>query len=166
MWAGNERRAAAVAGGGPGDVRLPHWEEYQRGPVAAIGIAAHYLRGAAGKMLRIILQGQPGVAILPGGRLDRRMPDVPEILHNAIAHRYEATVDGHLSVCEYELDGGRMVFTHTVVPPELRGRGIAEKLVRAALADARTTGRKVVPACSYVAKFIERNQEFQDLLAG
>ena len=87
------------------------------------------------------------------------------ITHNASAHRYEAVVDGHLSVCEYELAEGHMVFTHTVVPPELRGRGIAEKLVRAALADARTAGRKIVPACSYVAKFIERHAEFAGLLA-
>lgn len=91
-------------------------------------------------------------------------PDVP-VTHNAAAHRYEAVVDGHLSICEYELAGGKMVFTHTVVPPELRGRGIAEKLVRVALADARTAGRKVMPACSYVAKFIERHKEFADLLA-
>jgi len=93
------------------------------------------------------------------------MSEAVTVTHNAAAHRYETVVDGHLSVCEYELEGGRMVFTHTVVPPELRGRGIAEKLVRAALAEARTGGRKVVPQCSYVAKFIERHKEFQDLLA-
>lgn len=87
-----------------------------------------------------------------------------KILHHAAAHRYEVTVDGHLSVCEYELAGERMVFTHTLVPPELRGRGIAEQLVRTALADARAAGRKVVPACAYVAKFIERNREYADLL--
>lgn len=92
--------------------------------------------------------------------------DTPvQVTHNPAAHRYEAVVDGHLSICEYEQADGRMVFTHTVVPGELRGRGIAEKLVRAALADARAGGRKVVPACSYVAKFIERHQEYQDLLA-
>ena len=89
-----------------------------------------------------------------------------ELVHHAAAHRYELTVDGHLSVCEYELAAGRMIFTHTVVPPELRGRGIAEQLVRAALADARAAGRTVVPACSYVAKFIGRHAEYQDLLAG
>lgn len=88
-----------------------------------------------------------------------------QVTHNAAARRYEAVVDGHLSICEYERADGRMVFTHTVVPGELRGRGIAEKLVRAALADARAGGSKVVPACSYVAKFIERHKEYQDLLA-
>jgi predicted GNAT family acetyltransferase len=86
------------------------------------------------------------------------------VTHNPAASRYEAVVEGHLSVCEYELVDGKMIFTHTVVPPELRGRGIAEKLVRAALADARAAGRKVVPACSYVAVFIQRNKEYQDLL--
>lgn len=94
------------------------------------------------------------------------MPEPVAVVHNTAAHRYEAVVDGHLSVCEYEEAEGRLVFTHTLVPPELRGRGIAEQLVRAALAGARASGRKVVPACSYVARFIERHREYQDLLAG
>lgn len=93
------------------------------------------------------------------------MTEPVPVRHNATAHRYEATVDGYLSVCEYEEAEGRWIFTHTLVPPELRGRGIAEQLVRAALADARSTGRKIVPACSYVARFIERHREYQDLLA-
>lgn len=93
------------------------------------------------------------------------MPDPVTVQHNPGAHRYEVAADGHLSVCEYERVGENLVFTHTLVPPELRGRGIAEQLVRAALADARAAGQKVVPACSYVAKFIERHREYQDLLA-
>lgn len=87
------------------------------------------------------------------------------VIHNEAEHRYEATVDGLLSVCEYEVVDDKIVFTHTLVPPELRGRGIAEQLVRPALADARAAGRKVVPACSYVAVFIQRHREYQDLLA-
>lgn len=93
------------------------------------------------------------------------MSDGLKVSHNHAAHRHEVRVEGHLSVCEYEDVERRRVFTHTLVPPELRGRGIAELLVHAALADARTEGRKVVPACSYVARFIERHREYQDLLA-
>ena len=93
------------------------------------------------------------------------MSDPVTVRHNAAEHRYEALVDGHLSVCEYEVADDKMVFTHTLVPPELRGRGIAEQLVRTALADARGARRKVVPACSYVEVFIRRNREYQDLLA-
>jgi len=87
------------------------------------------------------------------------------VTHNEAEHRYEATVDGLLSVCEYEIVDDKLVFTHTLVPPALRGRGIAEQLVRPALADARAAGRKVVPAFSYVAVFIKRHPEYQDMLA-
>ncbi len=89
----------------------------------------------------------------------------PSVRHNASARRYELEIDGHLSVAEYVPEGSRMIFTHTMVPAELRGRGVADKLVRAALEDARSAGRHVIPQCSYVARFIERNVEFRDLLA-
>jgi predicted GNAT family acetyltransferase len=58
-----------------------------------------------------------------------------------------------------------MIFTHTFVPDALRGRGIAAVLVRTALEEARRTGRRVVPRCSYVAEFIQRHPEFRDLVA-
>ncbi|MCM2275341.1 MAG: N-acetyltransferase, partial [Candidatus Didemnitutus sp.] len=60
---------------------------------------------------------------------------------------------------------GRQIFTHTLVPPQLRGRGLAEALVRRALDDARAAGRKVVPACSYVDVFIQRHPDYQALRA-
>lgn len=105
------------------------------------------------------------VAKFAGARSFCAMKADGEIRNNLAASRYECTVDGHLSVADYELADGVMTITHTVVPPELRGRGIAEKLVRAALAEARASQRKVVPACSYVAVFIQRHAEFQDLVA-
>lgn len=88
------------------------------------------------------------------------------VRHNPAAHRYEIEVNGQLAVAEYALEGDRMIFTHTFVPPELRGRGLAEKLVRRALDDARTQNAKVIPACSYVEVFIRRHPEYQALVAG
>jgi predicted GNAT family acetyltransferase len=89
-----------------------------------------------------------------------------DVKHNPAESRFEAVVDGHLSVCDYQRNESGLVFTHTYVPSELRGRGIAEKLVRAALQFARDEKLKVVPACSYVAVFIDRHKEYQPLLAG
>jgi predicted GNAT family acetyltransferase len=91
--------------------------------------------------------------------------ELDSVRHNPTAHRYEINVNGLLAVAEYVTEGDRMVFTHTFVPPELRGRGLAEKLVRRALEDARTQNAKVVPACSYVDAFIRRHPEYQPLLA-
>lgn len=87
------------------------------------------------------------------------------VTHNEQASRYEIALDGFVAVAEYELQDGRQIFTHTLVPPQLRGRGLAEALVRRALDDARAAGRKVVPACSYVDVFIQRHPDYQALRA-
>ena len=98
--------------------------------------------------------------------------NILKVTHNASASRYECAVPGiaTLAVAEYALEDVagemRMIFTHTFVPSEMRGKGVAEALVRAALADARSHRRRVVPQCSYVAKFIERHPaDCGDLLA-
>ena len=78
--------------------------------------------------------------------------------------RFELRVDGHVCELDYQLDGGRAVFTHTGVPAALQGRGLAAKLVEAGLAWARDEGLKVTPACSYVARHIERHPTWQSLL--
>ena len=89
----------------------------------------------------------------------------PVVNHDAAARCFEVILGDHRSELTYVFEGKRVVFTHTFVPPELRGRGVAEKLARAALDWARHERKRVVPACSYVAKFIERHPEDRELLA-
>jgi predicted GNAT family acetyltransferase len=50
------------------------------------------------------------------------------------------------------------------VPEQLSGRGLAKELVKHALDDARRRNLTVVPQCSFVASFIKRNPEYEDLL--
>lgn len=88
-----------------------------------------------------------------------------DVTHNAAQSRFEATVEGQLCVADYRQQGRVMRMTHTGVPPQLEGRGIAAALVRAALGHAREQGLKVDPACSYVAVYMRRHPETQDLLA-
>jgi hypothetical protein len=87
------------------------------------------------------------------------------VTHNPQASRFEATVDGLPCVCQYRMLGRTMMFTHTGVPTALRGRGIAARLVEAALAHARAHGFKVRPDCSYVEAYMQRHPDTQDLLA-
>jgi uncharacterized protein len=86
------------------------------------------------------------------------------VVHNREASRFEATVDGHLCVCQYRVYGKVMMLTHTGVPAALRGRGIAAQLVQAALEFARGKGLKVRPDCSYAEVYMQRHPETQDLL--
>lgn len=92
-------------------------------------------------------------------------PNEIVVRHNVPESRFEAVVEGHVSVADYVIEAGTITFTHTFVPPELRGRGVAEKLVRAALTWAKDEKRRVIPACSYVARFIERHAEFRGLIS-
>ena len=71
------------------------------------------------------------------------------------------TAKGHL---EWEPGSeGTRVATHTIVPPEIGGRGVAAKLVEALIADAREQGFKVAPYCWYVAKKFDENPDWADL---
>jgi len=54
---------------------------------------------------------------------------------------------------------------HTEVSDELRGEGIGQDLVGAAVTFARENGLKIVPTCPYAKKVIDRTSEFQDVLA-
>lgn len=87
------------------------------------------------------------------------------IEHNATRHRFEYQEDAHTAVLDYELAGNLMTITHTGVPTELEGRGIAGDLTRTALDTARRKGWKVRPECSYARGYIERHSEYQDLMA-
>lgn len=84
---------------------------------------------------------------------------------NPSRSRYEIVVDGHLvGVADYELVDERVVLPHTEIDPSMRGRGLAETLVRFALEDIRGRGRSVVPSCWYVAQYIDTHPEYADLL--
>ncbi len=88
-----------------------------------------------------------------------------DVTDNRAENEFELIVDGHRAIAAYQLEDDVITFTHTFVPKKLEGRGIASKLIRAALDSARDRGLKVVSHCSFVTMFIERHPEYQALLA-
>jgi predicted GNAT family acetyltransferase len=89
-----------------------------------------------------------------------------DVRHNEEKSQFETTVDGHVALTAYDLeDPDRIVFTHTDVPEALAGRGIAGEIVKFGLDYAREKKLTVVPQCPYVASYIKRHPEYQDLLA-
>jgi predicted GNAT family acetyltransferase len=86
--------------------------------------------------------------------------DVPE------SGRYEIRDGGsRLGIAAYERRGEQVVFTHTEVDSSSEHSGLGSTLVRGALDDVRTNGRTVVPLCPFVRGWIERHQEYADLVA-
>jgi uncharacterized protein len=87
------------------------------------------------------------------------------VVHNAAQSRFEIALGNETAVCDYQIDGATMVLPHTWVPPAYEGRGIAAALVDAALDHARRSGMRVRPLCSYVAQYMRRHPDTQDLIA-
>lgn len=79
-------------------------------------------------------------------------------------HRYEILVDGtRAGLTAYRDRGTQRVFYHTEVDEAFAGQGLASQLVQQALTDVRTSGKRIVPVCPYVAKFLEKHDEFADI---
>ncbi len=89
----------------------------------------------------------------------------PMIEHNRDAQRFETHVEGLLCELDYSLGGKVMTITHTKVPGEVGGRGIASALTKVAMDAARSEGWNVVPACSYARAWMKRHPQYDDLRA-
>ncbi len=87
------------------------------------------------------------------------------IEHNVTGKRFELKLEGHLCVLDYTLNNQVMTVTHTGVPNELGGRGLAAEITKFALDYAQTQGWKVVPQCSYVAAYIKKHSEYAPLVS-
>ncbi|MBE3119310.1 MAG: N-acetyltransferase [Candidatus Atribacteria bacterium] len=92
------------------------------------------------------------------------IPPKLTVEHNQQAGRFEVKKDGHLAVLEYQLADGKIIFTHTGVPEALGGQGLGSRLAVAGLDYARAQSFAVVPLCSFIAGYIQKHPEYQDLV--
>jgi uncharacterized protein len=87
------------------------------------------------------------------------------VRNNHAAQRYEMDVTGGRAFITYRRSPGVLTLLHAQVPQELSGRGLGSQLTRGALELARVEGCKVVPRCPFIANYMQKHAEFQDLLA-
>ncbi len=81
--------------------------------------------------------------------------------------RFEARDDaGELAgFVTYQVTGNVIVYTHTEVKAAFQGQGVGSTLARAVMEDAKAKGRTVIPMCPYLSKWLEKNPEFEQLVA-
>jgi predicted GNAT family acetyltransferase len=85
---------------------------------------------------------------------------------NAAASRYEMQVEGRTALVQFRDEpDGAVRLIHTEVPDALEGRGIGSSLAKGVLEAIRAEGRTVVPQCEFIASYLERHPEYQDLVA-
>ena len=81
------------------------------------------------------------------------------LIHNDAECKYEYHIDGHIAYITYDDQDGNMHLTHTIVPEELAGKGLAKTLLEAVLQEIEKNGKKAVAKCSYIVKYQEKNPE-------
>ncbi|WP_368411487.1 GNAT family N-acetyltransferase [Corynebacterium sp.] len=102
---------------------------------------------------------QPGQGI--------RSSDAPRVVLDEAGSRYVLLVDGEeAGFAAYSVLSDDLVdFDHTVVHEAFQGRGLSKPLIRGALDGARERGLSINASCSAVARFLEKNPDYADLLA-
>ena len=90
----------------------------------------------------------------------------PTSRHELENERYVSEVDGQIvGFTEYRLRGDNIYFFfHTEVSEEYEGKGVSSALVRFALDDVRANGGTIVPLCPFVAAWLPRHPEYDDLV--
>jgi predicted GNAT family acetyltransferase len=90
-----------------------------------------------------------------------------EFADNPARHRYEARIGTRVvGWSEYIPADGRITFVHTIVARSVEGRGVGGRLVRWSLDDVRRRGLRIAVECPFVASFIRRHPEYDDLVDG
>ena len=79
--------------------------------------------------------------------------------------QYEIQKGKSVGFAEYMLADNIIYFTHTEVPEEMQGEGMASKLIKFALEDAREKDYKVIPLCPFVRAYIKRHlKDYEEIL--
>ena len=79
------------------------------------------------------------------------------IRDNPSAKRFELEVEGRTAYVGYALSEGAIEFRHTVVPPELEGKGIGSALAAYVLEYAKTNGLKAIVTCPFIKSWQARH---------
>ena len=83
----------------------------------------------------------------------------PEIHDNAALKRYELPVDGEVAIVTYNLSPPNLMITETLVPERLEGQGIASRLAKHVLADAKARDLLILPVCPFFSAYIQKHPE-------
>jgi len=88
-----------------------------------------------------------------------------EVVHRPEQSRYELNVDGRLAgFVRYRPHADHVEFLHTEVDPEFEGQGLGSRLAAGVLDDVRATAGRATVTCPFLAAFVKRHPEYEDVV--
>ena len=101
----------------------------------------------------------------PSKALLYELQDSISVVFEESLNRSAAYKDGNLiGECEFDVDENKWIIVHTGVRPAFEGQGIAKRLLKKVVEQARVRNVKIVPICSYARKVMEGKEEYKDVL--
>jgi len=92
------------------------------------------------------------------------MADAIQVVKNDETRQFEVTLDGQTAFAEFRMVDRGMILPHTVVPEAFEGKGVGSALAKAALGYARDHDLKVIPLCPFIAGYIKKHPEWNDVV--
>lgn len=88
------------------------------------------------------------------------------VKHNKQFQKFYVSVGGREAFLKYEKVGeGIIDFKMLYVPKNLRGVGIAEKVLKRAINFVENNNFRIKSSCSYINHFLESHPEFQAIVS-
>jgi predicted GNAT family acetyltransferase len=88
------------------------------------------------------------------------------VIHNPAMRRWELPLGDMVAAIYYRADEDPVTLTHTEVPNEYSGQGIASRLARAVFEELRSSGRRAIVKCPFLSAYVAKHPEYSDLVAG
>lgn len=83
------------------------------------------------------------------------------VRHTPALNRFEIyEADELAGFAEYRDHAGQRIFHHTEIGDRFGGKGLASKLIRAALTETSGAGLRIVPVCPFVARYVDKHDDF------
>lgn len=76
---------------------------------------------------------------------------------NTADSRYELEEGGHVAYATYRRENSVLMIDYVYAPPELRGSGVAPRLMKQVMAAAKEEGLDVQPICGYAQAWLQKN---------
>jgi uncharacterized protein len=79
-------------------------------------------------------------------------------------NRYEIRIGGELAgFTEFRDRDDQRVFFHTEIAEAFQGKGLSSVLIERALTNTRQVGKRIVPVCPAVARYLAKHDGFADI---
>src|SRR5215213_7284954 len=86
------------------------------------------------------------------------------VTNNETQQQFEVHMNNELAVLQYRFYKDDIALMHTDVPDELSGKGVASALAVYALEWAKEHEKKIIVYCPFVASYLKKHPEYDDLL--